>query len=270
MVLPSSCLTPARHATSSRVNGRTRAAAWSRSRRARTAASDDDRLALVTGATRGLGREIARQLAARRLRVFVGARRRQDGEAVAASIGHGAAVLVLDVASTASVAAAFERLAEERGWLDVLVNNAGVDYDTDQQAGEADLARVRRAFDVNLFGAWDCARAALPLLHRGTSPRLVNVSSGAGSLATMEDGPPGYSTSKAALNALTRLLAAEERESGSGVLVNAVCPGWVATELGGSGGRPVAEGASGVVWAATLPDDGPTGGFFRDGVPLDW
>jgi NAD(P)-dependent dehydrogenase (short-subunit alcohol dehydrogenase family) len=98
--------------------------------------------------------------------------------------------------------------------------------------------------------------------------RIVNVSSEAGSLAGMGAAAPAYATSKAALNALTKVLAAELR--GTGILVNAVCPGWVATDMGGAGGRPVAEGAAGIVWAATLPDDGPTGGFFRDGSPLPW
>jgi NAD(P)-dependent dehydrogenase (short-subunit alcohol dehydrogenase family) len=101
--------------------------------------------------------------------------------------------------------------------------------------------------------------------HRG---RIVNVSSQAGSLASMRGGTPAYSTSKAALNALTRVLAGDL--TGTGVLVNAVCPGWVATDMGGTGGRPVADGAAGIIWAATLPDDGPTGGFFRDGKPLPW
>jgi len=108
----------------------------------------------------------------------------------------------------------------------------------------------------------------LPLLRRGDHPRIVNVSSGAGQLSEMGTGILGYRLSKVALNALTRVLANELR--GDGVLVNSVCPGWVATDMGGPGGRAVAEGAAGVVWAATLPDDGPTGGFFRDGNRLDW
>jgi NAD(P)-dependent dehydrogenase (short-subunit alcohol dehydrogenase family) len=111
------------------------------------------------------------------------------------------------------------------------------------------------------------AEAAAPGMRARRWGRIVNVSSGAGSLTRMGPGAPGYSASKAALNALTRLLAAEL--AGSGVLVNSVCPGWVATDMGG-GGRPVSDGAAGVVWAATLPDDGPTGGFFRDGRPQAW
>jgi NAD(P)-dependent dehydrogenase (short-subunit alcohol dehydrogenase family) len=122
--------------------------------------------------------------------------------------------------------------------------------------------------ETNLFGAWRTALALLPLLRQSPRPRIVNVSSGSGSLADMSAGTPAYSVSKAALNALTRILAAELRSER--VLVNAVCPGWVATDMGGAGGRPVADGAASVTWAVLLGDDGPTGGFFRDGRPVAW
>ena len=157
--------------------------------------------------------------------------------------------------------------SDRHGRIDVLVNNAGVDYDTYRRAASADVAEVEATFAVNLFGAWRTAVAARTRLQASPSGRLVNVSSGAGSLQEMSAGTPAYSASKAALNVLTLQLAAELREHG--VLCNAVCPGWVATDMGG-GGRPVPEGARGVVWAATLPDDGPTGGFFRDGEPIPW
>ena len=154
------------------------------------------------------------------------------------------------------------------GRLDVLVNNAAVHYDTWQRGVDADLDVVREALETNVLGAWGTAQACVPLLRRSPHGRLVNVSSGAGALAGMGAGAPAYSVSKAALNAMTRILAAELRDDG--VLVNAVCPGWVATDMGGAGGRPVEDGAASVIWAVTLSDDGPTGGFFRDGRPLEW
>ncbi|MGI5129165.1 SDR family NAD(P)-dependent oxidoreductase [Pseudonocardia sp. CA-107938] len=229
-------------------------------------AQDDRPVAVVTGANRGIGREVARQLAARGHRVVVGSRDLDRGRRVAAELG--VTACRLDVADDASVAAMAEEVTSAFGRVDVLVNNAAIDYDTDARAVTADLARVHAAFETNLFGAWRTALALLPLLRRSPHPRIVNVSSEGGSLASMGGGTPAYSTSKAALNALTRVLAAELR--GQRVLVNAVCPGWVATDMGGPGGRPVREGAAGVVWAATLPDGGPTGGFFRDGHPLPW
>ncbi|MEM1236399.1 MAG: SDR family NAD(P)-dependent oxidoreductase [Pseudomonadota bacterium] len=225
-------------------------------------------LALITGANRGIGKEVARQLAHDHgFEVLVGSRDLGKGEMAAGEIGRGATAIQLDVADEASVRAAFAQIAETHGRLDVLVNNAGVDYDTDQRASSADLARVRRAFDTNLFGPWATTIAAVPLLKRGSRSRIVNVSSGAGALADMSGGTAGYGVSKAALNALTIKTAAELKSQG--VLVNAVCPGWVATDMGG-GGRPVADGARGVVWAATLPEGGPTGGFYRDARPIEW
>ncbi len=225
------------------------------------------RTALVTGANRGIGLEVCRQLGAAGLRVLLAARDQGKGAAAAGRLqGEGLDVraIALDVADPGSVAT----LGERAGPVDVLVNNAGIDYDTDQNATGVDLARVRQIFETNLFGAWSVAQAFAPGMRERRWGRIVNVSSGSGSLAEMGAGPPGYSASKAALNALTRLLAAEL--AGSGVLVNSVCPGWVATDMGGSGGRPVSEGAAGVCWAALLPDDGPTGGFFRDGRRVAW
>src|SRR5881392_4024902 len=127
---------------------------------------------------------------------------------------------------------------------------------------------VMETITTNLLGPWRVCQAFLPLLRKSTAARIVNVSSESGSLEHMGAGPPAYQVTKAALNALTRTLAGELRHAH--ILVNSVCPGWVATDMGGAGGRPVADGAAGIVWAATLPDDGPTGGFFRDGKPLDW
>ncbi len=170
----------------------------------------------------------------------------------------------LDVTDAADIA----RLAGELERVDVLVNNAAILYDTRNRAATVDLNVVREAMETNLYGAWALCQALLPQLRRSGHGRIVNVSSGAGSLATMGGGTPAYQVSKAALNAFTRTLAGELR--GDGILVNAVCPGWVATDMGGPAGRPVEEGAASVVWAALLPDGGPTGGFFRDGEPVAW
>ena len=161
-----------------------------------------------------------------------------------------------------------DRLAGELDRVDVLVNNAAILYDTWNRAATVDLDVVREAMETNLYGAWAMSQALLPQLRRSGHGRIVNVSSGAGSLATMGGGTPAYQVSKAALNAFTRTLAGELR--GDGILVNAVCPGWVATDMGGPGGRPLEDGAASVVWAVLLPDDGPTGGFFRDGRPVAW
>lgn len=225
-------------------------------------------IALVTGSSRGIGREVCRQLAGLGYTVLASARSADDAAAVAADLGERVAPLTLDVTSPSDAARAADAVADRYGVLDVLVNNAAITYDTWQQAVDADLDVVREATETNLYGAWRLVQAMLPLLRASRHGRIVNVSSEAGSLTSMGGGTPAYTVSKVALNALTRMLAAELRPDR--ILVNAVCPGWVATDMGGHGGRPVAAGAASVVWAATLPDDGPTGGFFRDGRALPW
>jgi NAD(P)-dependent dehydrogenase (short-subunit alcohol dehydrogenase family) len=224
---------------------------------------------VVTGANRGIGREVVRQLAAWGATVYLAARRPDVGRQVARTMDASLDVraLALDVTDADSVAAAARTVADAHGRLDVLVNNAAVHYDSGQRATDPDFTVVTEALATNVVGAWRCAAAFTPLLVAGGHGRIVNVSSGVGSLAGIDGSTPAYSLSKAALNALTLLLAAELRPHG--VLVNSVCPGWVATDMGGPGGRPVAEGAAGIVWAAKLGDDGPTGGFFRDGRAIE-
>ena len=203
--------------------------------------------------------------------MVLGARDRERGAVAAARLrGEGLDVEAcqIDVADEDSVRSAADAIRREHGRLDVVVNNAAILYDTWQRGVDADLGQVSEAFDTNVLGAWRVVQAMLVLLRQSASPRIVNVSSGAGALTDMGGGTPAYRTSKAALNALTRILAAELRSER--VLVNAICPGWVATDMGGAGGRPVSEGAAGIVWAVELPDDGPTSGFFRDGRPIDW
>jgi NAD(P)-dependent dehydrogenase (short-subunit alcohol dehydrogenase family) len=223
-------------------------------------------VAVVTGANRGIGLDVCRQLAEQGLEVVLTAR--DADKAQRAANGLGVRGCALDVADEASVRAAAAWVEAELGRCDILINNAAILYDTWARASDADLDEVQEALDTNLLGAWRTTLAFLPLLRRSPAARIVNVSSAGGSLASMSGGTPAYSVSKASLNALTRVLAAELR--GDGILVNAVCPGWTATDMGGRGGRPVRDGAASVVWAATLGDDGPTGGFFRDGRPLPW
>ncbi|NUT46037.1 MAG: SDR family NAD(P)-dependent oxidoreductase [Saccharothrix sp.] len=224
----------------------------------------DAPVAVVTGGNRGIGLEVCRQLALLGHVVVLTAR--DPAKAASAAARLGVDHHPLDVADDASAAALAEHLAARYGRVDVLVNNAAIHYDTWQRASSADLRVVREAMETNFYGPWRVLLALLPLLREARSPRVVNVSSEAGSLASMGGGTPAYGTSKAALNALTLMLAAELPR----MKVNAVCPGWVATDMGGAGGRPVAQGAASVVWAATLPDDGPTGGFFRDGERVPW
>jgi NAD(P)-dependent dehydrogenase (short-subunit alcohol dehydrogenase family) len=167
-----------------------------------------------------------------------------------------------------TVAAVAARLEDGPG-LDVLVNNAGIVLDARRSGVGADLDVVRETLETNLFGAWRTASAVAPLLRRSGHGRIVNVSSGMGQLSDMHGGSPGYRVSKASLNALTRILATEL--AGDGVLVNSMCPGYVRTDMSGPGAtRSPEQGADTAVWLATLPDDGPTGGFFRDRRPIPW
>jgi NAD(P)-dependent dehydrogenase (short-subunit alcohol dehydrogenase family) len=230
----------------------------------------ESRVALVTGGNRGIGFEVCRQLADLGYVTILTARDAPKGEAAARSLRRpGRTVLFrqLDVTCAESIEAARDWTAARYEKLDALVNNAAILYDDWQRAVDADLDTAREAMETNLYGPWHVAQAFLPLLRASGRARVVNVSSGSGQLASMRGGTPAYAISKAALNALTRILAAELQRDR--ILVNAVCPGWVATDMGG-GGRPIPEGAAGVVWAATLPSGGPTGGFFRDGKPLAW
>ena len=225
-------------------------------------------VAVVTGANRGIGLEVCRQLGARGYAVVLGSRDLAKGEAAVRGLAGKVHPRQLDVTDPESIERLRAAVETDFGRLDALVNNAAILYDTWQRVADADLAVVQEALETNLFGAWRMCEAFLPLLRRGRHGRIVNVSSESGSLTGMGGGTPAYSVSKVALNGLTRMLAAEL--AGSGILVNSVCPGGVATDMGGAGGRPVEDGAASVVWAATLPDGGPTGGFFRDGKPVSW
>lgn len=237
-------------------------------------------VALITGASHGIGQEVARQLAVRGMTVILTARSPEKGEAAAKELSEegpevrSAALDVTDGDSVREMAAGIEA---ELGRLDVLVNNAAAFVDWSETALTADLEAAHAVFETNLFGVWRVCQEFVPLVRRSGHGRIVNVSSGAGShgdpdfgLTTGGGSVASYGISKAAINGLTSKLAAELE--GTGVLVNSVCPGLTATAPGMEemGARLIPEGAASVVWAATLPDDGPTGGFFRDGKPLPW
>jgi NAD(P)-dependent dehydrogenase (short-subunit alcohol dehydrogenase family) len=233
--------------------------------------SSKKKIALVTGGNRGLGFETCRQLAELGLTVILGARSLNKGERASKQLSDKGLDVVfyqLDVSNQSHIHNLAEKVEQQFGRLDVLVNNAAILYDTWQHAINADLEVVNQAIITNLFGPWRLSQIFIPIMKRNKYGRIVNVSSGAGSLHYMDSGTPAYSVSKAALNVLTRILAAELR--GTGILVNSVDPGWVATDMGGRGGRPVEDGAKGIVWASTLLDNGPTGGFFFDAKPTPW
>ena len=239
----------------------------------------DEPIALVTGAGHGIGLEVCRQLAEQGWTVVLTARGLDRAREAAATLTDLAGTIhprALDVSVDASPRA----LAADLGWalgrVDVLINNAAAPADWSETAGTADLRTAHAVLETNLFGPWRVIQAFLPLLRRSRRGRIVNVSSGGGSHEDPQLGLPAgpamasYAVSKAALNALTVKFALELYEDR--ILVNAVCPGLTATAPGMEevGARPVEEGAASVVWAATLENDGPTGGFFRDGQPLGW
>ncbi len=231
--------------------------------------TEDGRVALVSGANRGIGREIVRQLAEKRITTILGSRDEEKGSTAAEGMNGNVVVKRLDVIDEDSVYRLASFVEDEFGRLDILINNAGIANDSGQRGVDADLDSVREAMEANLFGAWRLCEAFVPLMQRNGYGRIVNISSGMGALNDMGGGSPAYRVSKTALNALTRILASELR--GSGILVNSVSPGWVRTDMGGSdASRSVEEGADTPIWAATLPDNGPTGGFFRDRRPVSW
>jgi NAD(P)-dependent dehydrogenase (short-subunit alcohol dehydrogenase family) len=239
--------------------------------------TDQSPVAVISGASRGLGLETCRQLGQRGYRVLLTARDHGRGKAAAAAL-HDEGLKVefypLDVTDAESVQALAGHLEREVGRLDVLINNAGVFLDPmppeDPSASSVfrtDIATLRYSMETNAYGPLRLCQALIPLM-RGRG-RVVNVSSGMGQLSEMNGCCPGYRFSKAAINVLTRILADELRDTR--IKVNSVCPGWVRTDMGGpNADRSVEEGADTIVWLATLPDDGPSGGFFRDRKPIPW
>lgn len=227
------------------------------------------RVAVVTGANRGIGRMVAQRLVEQGHVVAVAARVFADAQVAAAEIGRDSFAVQLDVTDATSVEAAIAAIVERTGRLDVVVNNAGGHYDDGDALCTTADDDLRDAFEINTIGPLRVIRAALPHLRAGGWGRIVNVSSRSGTFAATWGTAPAYGVSKAALNMVTFMVAKEL--AGTGILVNACCPGWVRTRMGGDGAeRSVEEGADTPVWLATLPDDGPTGGLFGDRARIDW
>jgi NAD(P)-dependent dehydrogenase (short-subunit alcohol dehydrogenase family) len=237
-------------------------------------------VALVTGSNRGIGFEIAKQLAMKKIQVVLTSRNSANGEAALKRLtrddGGGIKKVVpmqLDVTNQVSVDRLLNKVEKTFGRLDILVNNAAILIDRDDVvASSADLETVKTTLETNLIGAWRMCKAFIPLMKKNNYGRIVNVSSGAGEfeyMATSGGYWPAYCVSKASLNALTVMLASELK--GTNILVNAVCPGWVRTDMGGSNApRSVQEGAATPVWLATLPDGGPAGLNFYDKKQISW
>ena len=231
----------------------------------------ENKIAVVTGANRGIGFAVAKGLLEKGVKVIVTSRNEKDGkDAMKELAEYGDAIYhQLDVTDLGSIKRLVAFLEEQFGKLHILVNNAGINYDTWQNTINADLDQVRDTIETNLMGPWQTIQEMLPLLKESQGANVVNVSSGAGSLASQTGDRPGYSVSKLALNGLTlqfsRLLKEEK------ILINSVCPGWVRTDMGGdNANRSPDEGAETIIWAALLDQHGPSGGFFRDRESLQF
>jgi NAD(P)-dependent dehydrogenase (short-subunit alcohol dehydrogenase family) len=228
----------------------------------------DKRIAVVTGGNRGIGLEICRQLAQAGMHVILTARDEAKGKAAAKKLG--VESHQLDVDSDESVKAFARWIKDTHGRCDVLVNNAGVMLDPrGSRVLDSKIETYRDTLETNLIGPLRMIQSIVPLMRKQGYGRIVNMSSGQGQLTEMGVGTPAYRVSKTALNALTRTTAADLH--GTGILVNAMCPGWVRTDMGGSGApRSVEQGADTALWLATLPEKGPSGGYFRDRKQIPW
>jgi NAD(P)-dependent dehydrogenase (short-subunit alcohol dehydrogenase family) len=225
--------------------------------------------ALVTGATKGIGLEIVRQLAAKNWRVFLTGRSAAAVTQAASSLGPSVHPVTLDVTDEGSIAAAVKAVSQKIDHVDVLINNAGILDDDDESIFALPVERLRRMLETNTIGPLLVTQAFLPLLRKSPSARIINVSSGAGQLTDMETWAPAYSISKTALNGVTGQFAAALNSDN--IAVNAVCPGWVRTDMGGSEApRSIEEGADGIVWLATEAPQSLTGHFVKDRKPIPW
>jgi len=231
------------------------------------------KVAVVTGGNRGIGLEICRQLARLGIAVILASRDEAKGQLAAQRLrkeGLDLNVMRLDVTDHDGIRAFAGQVEKNFGGVDILVNNAGIMADPKgTRVLDSEVETYRRTLEVNFYGPLVLCQTLVPIMKRRGGGRIVNLSSGLGQLSDMGQGTPAYRVSKTALNALTRTLAAELK--GTNILVNSMCPGWVRTDMGGPDApRPVEQGADTALWLATLPDDGPTGGFFRDRQPMPW
>jgi NAD(P)-dependent dehydrogenase (short-subunit alcohol dehydrogenase family) len=232
----------------------------------------EQRIALVTGGNRGIGLEICRQLGGQRVRVILGSRDLAKGITAAAELKANDLSVEprqLDMSSVQSIRECMNWIRRDVGRLDILINNAGIMIEDDDADPLEELEIVRDTMQTNVYGPLLLSRLAIPIMKTRRYGRIVNLSSGMGSLSEMGAGYVAYRLSKAGINVVTRVLAAETE--GMGILVNSVDPGWVRTAMGGRGAtRSLEKGAETPIWLATLPDDGPTGGFFRDRRAIAW
>ena len=232
----------------------------------------EQKIAVVTGGNKGIGFGICRALAMEGVRTILTARDVSRGEIAKEQLkkeGLEVGFHLLDVAAQDSIDSLAGFLTREFGRLDILINNAAIRKDAGMAGLDVPIEIVREMMETNVYGPLMLCQALAPLLKKSSAGRVVNVSSGMGSLASMGGGSPAYRITKTALNAMTKVLASEFR--GTRVLVNCCHPGWVRTDMGGRGAsKSIDEGADTPVWLALLPKDGPTGGYFQDRKPMPW
>ncbi|WP_205685183.1 SDR family oxidoreductase [Peribacillus acanthi] len=229
----------------------------------------EKKIALITGASRGIGLELSKQLAEKDFHVILGSRNKEKGQMAVQQLGYEMSVMELDVDDLSSIQNAVEYVRQTFGHIDVLINNAGVYLDKTDRMSEEDTTILEQTLKTNLLGPYHLIRSFLPLMKENNYGRIINVSSGYGQTDGMDQiGPGSYKLSKFALNGLTRQLAAE---IDGNIKINAVCPGWVRTDMGGPHApRSVEQAAQSIVWLTEIEEDGPNGGFFRDGQSIKW
>ncbi|HEX7675520.1 MAG TPA: SDR family NAD(P)-dependent oxidoreductase [Bdellovibrio sp.] len=234
------------------------------------------KLAIVTGASRGLGYATSEALAQKGYKVIMGMRNPEKAQKQINTLKMkdlDVVAMKLDVSQEKSINEFAEAFRREYGYVDVLVNNAGIFID-DEDGGNSSVFKtksstIQKTFTTNTLGPFLLTQKIFPMMQAEGHGRIVNVSSGMGQLSDMNRGYAAYRMSKTALNVVTRVFAEEAK--GEDVLVNSICPGWVKTDMGGQGAdRSIDQGIKGILWAATLPKGGPTGGFFRDGERIEW